>query len=153
MKTPSTSLVQVLIVKSTLEVLLVAALAVFAFITILPPSFHGQCQISEAGISGWVVDSAAPWDRVEVQLFVDGRFFAARVANESRRELVTAGSSQDEWHGYTFPITTLSAGRHEARVYAFHRGGDESRKALRAVGDPISFSIAADGKNLQTGAH
>jgi len=152
MKTPSTSLINVLIGKSILEVLLVGALAVFTFISILPPYFHGWGEVTNTGISGWVVNDAAPWDRVEVQLFIDGDFVASRVANESRRDVVTAGWSKDEWHGYTFPVISLSAGLHEARVYALHAGGNGTRKTLQLVGDPISFSVAANGKPSAHGA-
>lgn len=146
MKIPSTSLVNVLIGKSILEVLLVGALAVFTFINILPPFFHGWGEATNTGISGWVVNNAAPWDRVEVQLFVDGKFVAARVANESRPDVMTAGWSKDEWHGYTFPITSLNAGLHEARVYALHDSGQGKRKTLQLVGNPIRLQVDPNGK-------
>lgn len=146
MKIPSTSLVHVLIGKSIVETLLVGALAVFTFISILPPYFHGWGEVTKTGISGWVVNNAAPWDRVEVQLFVDGKFVASAVANESRRDVVMAGWSKDEWHGYTFPVTSLNAGLHEARVYALHDSGKGTRKTLQLVGDPISFAVDASGK-------
>ena len=146
MKLPSTSLVHVLIGKSILETLLVGALAVFTFINILPPFFHGWGEVTNSGISGLVVNNAAPWDRVEVQLFVDGKFVATGVANESRRDVMIAGWSKDEWHGYTFPITSLRAGLHEARIFVLHDSGQGTRKSLQLVGDPISFSVDANGK-------
>lgn len=146
MKIPSTSLVHVLIGKSILETLLVGALAVFTFINILPPFFHGWGEVTNTGISGWVVNNAAPWDRVEVQLFVDGKFVATGVANESRRDVMMAGWSKDEWHGYTFPIISLRPGLHEARIFALHDSGQGTRKSLQLVGDPISFLVDANGK-------
>ena len=146
MKTPSTSLVHVLIGKSILEVLLVGILAVFTFITILPPYFHGWGEVTNSGVAGWVVNDAAPWDRVEVQLFVDGEFMAAAVASQSRPDVMKAGWSRDEWHGYMFPITSVTAGLHEARVYALHDRGDGSKKSLQLVGDPIPFQVDANGK-------
>ncbi len=84
MKKPSTSLVQILIGKSILETLLVGALAVFTYVTIFPPYFHGWGEITESGVSGWAVNDAEPWARVEIQLFIDGRFVAHGVANKSR---------------------------------------------------------------------
>ena len=146
MKIPSTSLVNVLIGKSILEVLLVGALAVFTFSSILPPYFHGWGEVTGTGISGWVVDNAAPWDRVEVQLFIDGKFVASIVANESRRDVMTAGWAKDEWHGYTFSITSLNAGLHEARVYALHDSGQGKRKTLQLVGNPIRLQVDPNGK-------
>jgi hypothetical protein len=152
MKVPSTSMLHVLIGKAILETLLVGALAVFTFITILPPYFHGWGEVTNTGISGWVVNNAAPWHRVEVQLFVDGRFQASSVANESRRDVMMAGWSKDEWHGYTFPVTSLSAGLHEARVYALHDSGEGTRKSLQLVGDPMTFTVDANGKLFQAPA-
>jgi hypothetical protein len=152
MKTPSTTLVHVLIGKSIAETLLVAALAVFTFITVLPPYFHGWGEVTDTGISGWVVNHAAPWDRVEVQLFIDGKFIAARVANESRPDVVASGWSKDEWHGYTFPIASLTSGQHEARVYALHDSGRGLRKSLQLLGDPIKFSVDSSGQLIKLSA-
>ncbi len=74
MKKPSASLVHVLIGKSVVETLLVGALAVFTYLTVLPPYFHGWGEITKTGVAGWAVNNAEPWDRVEVQLYIDGRF-------------------------------------------------------------------------------
>ncbi|HEY8186217.1 MAG TPA: hypothetical protein VIF64_09115 [Pyrinomonadaceae bacterium] len=146
MKIPSTSLFQVLIVKAIIEAILVVSLAVFAYTRLSPPHFQGTVELTNGGISGWVVNDSAPWDRVEVQLFADGEFAASAVANQSRHDIVTAGWSTDEWHGYSFPVTSLKAGLHEARIYALHGGGDGSRKTLRLVGAPISFAVDSNGK-------
>lgn len=146
MKTPSTRLVHVLIGKSIAETLLVGALAVFAFITVLPPYFHGWGEVTESGISGWAVNNASPWERVEVQLFVDGKLVASSFANESRPDVAGAGWARDEWHGYKFPLRALAPGAHEARVYALHDCGGGLRKSLQLLGDPISFVVNDDGK-------
>jgi len=146
MKTPSRSLIHVLVGKSIVETLLVGALAVFTFITVLPPYFHGWGEVTETGISGWAVNNAAPWDRVEVQLFVDGQFMAQSVANRSRPDVLAAGWAKDEWHGYIFPMTALRPGKHEGRVYALHDSGDGVRKTLQLLGDPIPFSVDPNGK-------
>ena len=141
MKIPSNKLVHLLIGKSIAETLVVGALAVFAFITVLPPYFHGWGEVTEGGISGWAVNNAAPWERVEVQLFVDGQFVAAQVANQSRPDVSAAGWAKDPWHGYSFPVTKLSLYYHEARVYALHDSGAGARKSLQLVGDPIPFFV------------
>ncbi len=146
MKTPSTTLIHVLIGKSIAETLLVGALAVFAFITILPPYFHGWGEPISDGISGWVVNNAAPWDRVEVELFVDGKFTAAAMANESRPDVSATGWAKDQWHGYTFRLTSLGPRYHEARVYALHNSGSGAHKSLQLVGDPIPFFVDETGK-------
>lgn len=150
MKTPSTRLVHVLIAKSIAETLLVGALAVFTFVTILPPYFHGWGEVTESGIAGWAINNASPWERVEVQLFVDGKFVAAAVADQSRPDVSAAGWARDAWHGYTFALNPLpaevsDAQVHEARVYAVHDSGAGLRKSLQLLGNPIWFSVR-DGR-------
>jgi hypothetical protein len=145
MKIPSTRLVHVLIGKSIVETLLIGTLAIFAFITILPPYFHGWGEVTATGISGWVVNDALPWDRVEVQLFIDGEFLSTARANEPRPDVSLAGWAKDQWHGYSFRLAKLNSGPHEARVYALHESGGGTRKSLQLVGDPIPFSVDQDG--------
>jgi hypothetical protein len=149
MKPPSTTLVHVLVGKSIVETLLVGALAVFTFMNVLPPYFHGWGELADTRISGWVVNNAAPWDRVEVQLFIDGKFVASGIADESRPDVMAAGWSKDERHGYAFAISRLNPGLHEARVYALHDSGGGFRKTLQLLGDPIRFSVEASGKLIK----
>ncbi len=139
------SFVHVLVGKSILETLLVVSLAVFFFLDAFP-RFHGWGEATPQAISGWVVSTRAPWHRVEVQLFVDDKFVGRAVANQSRADVMAAGWSKDEWHGYTFPIGYVPAGAHEARVYAVHDSGQGARKTLQLVGDPIRFVVFQDGK-------
>ena len=151
MKTPSVRLVHVLIGKSIVETVLVGALAVFTFINVLPPYFHGWGEVTETGISGWVVNNASPWERVEVQLFVDGKFVGDAIADQSRPDVPAAGWAKDAWHGYTFVITSLPVGVldnsiHEARVYAVHDSGNGVRRSLQLLGEPIVFTMTKDGK-------
>lgn len=146
MKTPSATLVHVLIGKSILETLLVGGLALFTFMSIVPPYFHGWGEATEVGIAGWAVNNRAPWERVEVQLYVDGKFLAHGVADQSRPDVFTAGWSKDQWHGYSFLIEGLPAGKYEARVYASHDSGGGQRKSLQLLGDPIKFEVDKNGK-------
>src|ERR1051325_10952845 len=139
MKTPSARLAHLLIGKSIVETLVVGALAVFTFISIFPPYFHGWGELTDSGIAGWAVNNASPWERVEVQLFIDGKLYASQVAQLSRPDIVKAGWAKDEWHGYNFTIAELAPGRHEARVYALHRSGE--RITLQLLGHPIPFMV------------
>lgn len=149
MKPPSPALIHVLLGKSIVETLLVAGLAVFAFITVVPPYFHGWGEATAKGISGWAVNDAEPWQRVEVQLYIDGKFVAQAVAAESRPDVLAAGWSKDEWHGYSFSVDQLSAGHHEARVYALHQSGGGERQSLKLLGDPIPFLVDEDRKIIR----
>lgn len=132
-------LVNLLIAKSILETIFVGTLAVVVYVKLFPPTFHGwgEAIVETQSISGWVVDDANPWRRVEVQLFIDGKFVGTQVAQTSRPDVVVAGWAKDEWHGYNFVVTGLSEGVHEARVYALHQSG--KRYTLQLLGDPIPF--------------
>jgi hypothetical protein len=136
---PTSQLVNLLIAKSIIETVLVGTLAVVVYVKLFPPTFHGwgEAVVETQSISGWVVDDADPWRRVEVQLFIDGKLVGTTVAHLSRPDVVAAGWAKDEWHGYNFVMNDLSEGTHEARVYALHKSGE--RYTLQMLGDPIRF--------------
>jgi hypothetical protein len=145
------ALVHALIGKSIAEAVLVGALAIFLFYSAFPPHFRGWGEVTEQGIAGWVVNTAAPYSRVEVELFIDGKFVASGIANQYRPDVRAAGWAKDDWHGYTFAPTSLAAGPHVARVYALHASGEEVRQVLQLVGDPLYFSVDETGKLIPAG--
>lgn len=140
-------LVKVLIVKSILDTILVATIAVVVYMNAFPPTFHGwgEAVVQEKRIAGWAINDADPWARVEVQLFIDGKFVGTQLAQLSRPDVLAAGWSKDEWHGYSFVVNDSKAGMHEARVYAVHASGNGARYTLQLLGDPIKFEVTADG--------
>lgn len=142
-----TRLVNLLIAKSLLETILVGTIAVVVYLNAFPPTFHGwgEAVAGSKSISGWVVSDADPWRRVEVQLFIDGKLIGTQVAQLSRPDVVAAGWSKDEWHGYSFVVMELATGSHEARVYALHSSGNGARYTLQLLGDPIVFEVNSDG--------
>src|SRR6188474_34881 len=99
-------LVKLLIVKSILDTILVATIAVVVYLNAFPPTFHGwgEAVVESQTIAGWVVNDAKPHERVEVQLFIDGKFIGTQVAQLSRPDVVAASWARDEWHGYSFPM-------------------------------------------------
>jgi hypothetical protein len=139
-------LFHILIAKSIVETLFVSILAVAFFFGTFPPYFHGWGEATPDAIAGWAVNNAAPWERVKVQLFIDGHFVASGVANLSRPDVMKAGWSRDEWHGYAFTVPTLTVGIHEASVYAIHESAGSKQKSLLLLGYPIRFAIDENGK-------
>jgi hypothetical protein len=139
MKHSRSQLVNLLIGKSILDVLLVGTIAVVVYVSAFPPTLKGwgEFVVDTRSIAGWAVNYASPWDRLEVQLFIDDKLYDTQVAQLSRPDVVAAGWAKDEWHGYNFPVSGLAPGDHEARVYALHRDGD--RITLQLLGDPIRF--------------
>lgn len=138
-------LAHVLIAKSISETILVAALVVAFYFWTFPPSFKGWGEVQPHAISGWVVNQFSPFERVEVQLFVDGEFVAGGRADLSRPDVVEAGWARDEWHGYTLSVASLRPGSHLARVYALHTSGGGTRQSLLLVGDPLLIDVDEAG--------
>lgn len=140
-------LVNLLIAKSLLETILVGTIALVVYLNAFPPAFKGwgEAVVESRSIAGWVVSETDPWRRVEVQLFIDGKLAGTQVAYLSRPDVLAAGWSRDEWHGYNFAMTGLSPGLHEARVYALHSSGKGARYTLQMLGDPIRFIVTEDG--------
>ena len=125
--------------------LVVAALAVVARTVFFPPRYRGWSEVTGEGrVAGWAVDEYEPARRVEVQLYVDGSFVAAGVAQLPRPDVLEAGGARDEFCGYSFPLPALAAGRHEARVYAAHTVGG-SYRTLILTGKPLRFTIEESG--------
>ncbi|MEO8435351.1 MAG: hypothetical protein ABI596_10690 [Pyrinomonadaceae bacterium] len=134
-----------LIAKSITETLLVGTIVVVFYFTLFPPYFRGWGEVTSHEIAGWAVNEAAPWERVEVQLFIDGRFVASGRANLSRPDVMAAGWSADEWHGYSFAPTSLAQGEHIAQVYAMNSERTGQRRTLQQLGDPIRFVVNSNG--------
>ena len=131
-----------LIAKSIIEAVLVGALAIGFYLTAFNPFFRGTVDEANAQhVYGWVAHEREPGLRVEVQLYIDGRFVASRVADLSRPDVVAAGRARDEWHGFSFDTPPLDRGAHEARVYVAHQSGGGMRRTLQLIGKPVRFSV------------
>lgn len=132
-----------LIGKSVVETLLVGALAVGFYLTAFTPYFRGSLDAADSRrVAGWVVNHNDPQARVEVQLYVDGRFVAHRAADAPRPDVLAAGRAADERHGFVFDTPPLTAGQHEARVYAVHASGEGQRRTLQLLDKPLTFTVA-----------
>jgi hypothetical protein len=140
MKNPRSQLINLLLGNSILETIFVGAIAVVVFLNVFPPTFKGwgEAVLETRSIAGWAVNNAEPWERVEVQLFIDGKYYGTQLAQFARPDVSAAGWAKDEWHGYNFEVSEIGPGEHEARVYALHRSGN--RFTLQLLGDPIRFT-------------
>jgi hypothetical protein len=145
MKKPSLRLVHAVIGKSIIEALLVGILAIVFFVDAFPPYFRGWGEITPDGVFGWAVNSAQKDDRVEVQLFVDGKFVASGSANQYRPDVRAALWAKDDWHGYSFKLPTLAPGKHVAAIYGLHMSGGGRRQTLQLLGNTMSYLSDQDG--------
>lgn len=145
MNKPSLTLLLALMAKSIAETCFVATLALAFFFKVFPPYFHGWGEATPTAIAGWVVDDGNPWERVRVQLYIDGNFVADGIANLSRRDVQDVGWSKDEWHGFAFAVPPLNRGFHEARVYALHTPINSPFQTQQLVGNSIFFTVDKTG--------
>ena len=145
-------LAQYLIAKTFIEALLVGALAVGFYLTAFNPYFRGTVdEANSQHVYGWVVNERVPGTRVEVQLYIDGRFAAGGVANLPRPDVKAAGRAADEWHGFDFATPPLDPGEHEARIYVVHESGEGVRRTLQLVDKPARFLVEAHEGMTQHG--
>lgn len=140
-------LANLLIAKSILDTILVGAIAVAVYMNAFPPTFRGwgEAVPETQTIAGWAVNTSDPWQRVEVQIFIDGTFWKKEAATHSRPDVAAAGWAKDEFHGYAFTMPKLPPGIHEARVYAMHPSRNGSLYTLQQLGNPIRFEVHNDG--------
>ena len=149
-----TRLARYLIAKAIIEAVLVGALAVGFYLTAFNPFFRGTVDEADAQhVYGWAVNERAPGLRVEVQLYVDGRFVASRLADLPRPNVRAAGRAQDERHGFSFDTPPLGPGEHEARVYVVHESGEGVRRMLQLLGKPKRFRVDASRAGTERSAH
>ncbi len=133
-------LIHLLISKSTAEALLITAVAVGFYFSTTNVNLRGVLDKADSeAVSGWAVDERQPSSRVEVQLFIDDRFVADAAADKFRPDVHEAKRADDDWHGFVFSTPRLSAGEHEARVYAVHANSGGARRTLQLIGKPYRF--------------
>lgn len=143
---------QILIGKSLVETLFVAALIVYFSYSHFNPRLRGTLDAADArAVAGWVVDEAEPDRQVEVELYIDDHFVARRRAGELRPDVLAAGRALSAEHGYVFETPPLPAreNEYEARVFAAQAGGDAKRRSLLQVGDALRFKIRPDETNAR----
>lgn len=141
---PSTRgrLTALVVAKLCLDLLFVAALAVYSHAVAFHPFFSGSLDHADGrSVRGWVVDRARPSSEVEVHLYVNGRFVAAGRADYPRPDVSKKGFAPDERHGFVFNLNPPLYGENEARVYAVSASRGGTRRTLQQIGPPIHFVV------------
>ena len=129
-------LAKLIAAKLALDLLFVCGLAVYTHAVTYRTGFEGQLEQADGlGARGWVADLEQTGAPVEVQLFLNGHFAAATVANEP----VPGDSSEQGRRAFVFQFEQPRGGEYEARVYAVREGRGGARRTLQQIGDPRSF--------------
>lgn len=139
---------QIIFAALTALTLCAGAYAVWTEHATFPPGLRGFGEVTPRGeVAGWAVDASRPGRRVEVQVYVDGRFVAHGEAALPRPDVLAAGRSADENCGYSFALPALAPGAHEARVYALHAPGNgREPRTLKQLGNALHFTTDDDGR-------
>ena len=140
----ATKLLQAIIAKAGLEFLLIIGAVSLAAYSHLNPPIRGAIDVAgPQHIAGWAYDPREPNANLEVQLFIDGRFVATRMADEPREDLVTAGAAENAQHGFNFALETpgLTLGKHLVNVYAVRPGGARNKSLLSLTKKTYEFEI------------
>ena len=126
-------LLRAVIAKSFVEFLFVCVIATVAAFLHFSPLLRGSIDMAnQTKISGWVHDPLSLDEAIEVQLFIDGRFVAAKSADERRDDLVRAGATTRPNHGFTFRLESfyLANGSHTAQVYAVRETSSPTKSLI-----------------------
>jgi hypothetical protein len=123
-------LLRTIIAKSLIEIIFVCAVATLAAFSNFSPLLRGTIDaVDETRVAGWVYDPLDPDQVIEVQLFIDGKFVMAKLADERRDDLVEAGATTRPGHGFSFRLDSLDLanGSHTAQVYALRESSNANK--------------------------
>lgn len=135
---------RLLIAKSVLDLLLLGVVSLGFYYAAFNPSLRGT--LDEAGpewIKGWAVDLSNKDKRLEVQLYINGRFIESRLADFPNPAIATANVAADPDHGFFFYTPPLDPGSYQVRVYAVHEHGSGQHRALLPLGSELTFVTTA----------
>lgn len=144
MDSVATKLLRAIIAKSFVEVVLICVVASLAAFTTFSPQLRGAIDVADqTRVAGWVNDPRLPETALEVQLFIDGKFIASRLADDQREDLVSARATTRPNHGFSFALEMfeLSAGEHSVQVFAVRDAAGNSKILLPVTAEPRTFQI------------
>ena len=130
--------------KTILEFTLICIAVSFAAFSNFNPQLRGAVDVADqTRVAGWAYDPQTPEEGIEVQLFIDGQFAAARRADERREDLVQAHAAENPAHGFSFAVAPLhlASGQHAAQVYAVRQGTGRHKMLLPLAKYPLTFQV------------
>ena len=137
-------LLKAVVAKSFVEIVLVCAVATLAAFSTFSPRLRGALDVADqTRVAGWAVAPEAPDVALEVQLFVDEKLAASKLAGEERRDLVSSGVTSNPNHGFSFDLTRIkiAPGRHTAQVYALRPAAGANKILLPIAKRPRVFEV------------
>lgn len=130
--------------KTFIEIILVCVVATLAAFSTFSPQLRGAIDIADqTRVAGWVCDPQSPEVSLEVQLFIDEKMVASKLADEMRVDLVESGAASNPNHGFSFDLRPLklAPGRHTAQVYALRQATGANKILLPVAKAPGVFEV------------
>src|SRR5262245_5832103 len=130
--------------KSFIEIILVCAIATLAAFSTFSPRLRGAIDVADqTRVAGWAVAPEAPEVALEVQLFIDEKLAASKLADEERIDLVRSGVASNPDHGFNFDLTQINLNpcRHTAQVYALRHSAGAAKILLPISRPPRVFEV------------
>ena len=146
----ATRLLRAVLVKAGLEISFVCVIATLAAFHHASPLLRGAVDVADqTQVAGWAYDPLTPREPLDVQLFIDEQFIAARRADQPRPDLARVGAAPTATHGFRFELagTPLSAGAHAAQVYAVRNAAGKNKSLIPLTKEPLAFQVAAFPRN------
>lgn len=131
--------------KSFIEILLVCVVATLAAFSTFSPQLRGAIDVADqTRVAGWAYDPQSPGKSLEVQLFIDEKMVASKLADERRIDLVESGATSKPDHGFNFELSSinLAPGRHTAQVYALRPATGANKVLLPIAQQPSVFEVS-----------
>ena len=137
-------LLKAVLAKSFIEIILVCVVATLAAFSTFSPLLRGAIDVADqTRVAGWVVAPELPEIPLEVQLFIDEKMVATKLAGEERPDLVRSGATSNPNHGFNFDLTqiNLAPGRHSAQVYALRPAAGANKILLPIAKQPRVLEV------------
>jgi len=137
-------LLKAVVAKSFIEIVLVCAVATLAAFSTFSPRLRGALDVADrTRVAGWALAPEAPDVALEVQLFIDEKLAASKLADEERIDLVSSGVTSNPNHGFNFDLTqiNLAPGRHTAQVYALRHAAGANKILLPIAKQPRALEV------------
>ena len=137
-------LLKAVVAKSFVEIILVCAVATLAAFSTFSPRLRGAIDVADqTRVAGWALAPETPDVALEVQLFIDEKLVASKLAGEERRDLVSSGITSNPNHGFSFDLTRINTapGRHTAQVYALRPAAGATKVLLPVSRPPRVFEV------------
>jgi hypothetical protein len=138
-------LLKAVVAKTFAEIILVCVVATLAAFSTFSPQLRGAVDVADqTRVAGWVCDPQSPEVALEVQLFIDQKLVASKLADERRIDLVESGAASNPNHGFSFDLRSLklAPGRHTAQVYALRQATGANKILLPVMKQPGVFEVS-----------